>query len=112
MSRDTSEDYDDCIGYKEQEDRPGNLLEFLGIEDDISEEDAWQLHWQDMPAYDWKPSGKYCKQLLVNFLTEEDIIKFSKLVDQQISMKTKSIAFPALEKEENMLMRWVDDNDV
>ncbi len=39
------------------------------------------------------------KQLLVNFRCEEDYIEFAKLIDQNLTDKTKSIFFPVLEKE-------------
>jgi len=113
---DTSETFDDMIGYKETVGRPGSLATFLG-ESDIpeTEEEAearhnymnWREHWQDMPEYDSEKLMP-AKKLQINFDTEEDFFAFSKIVGTELTPKTKSIRWPLREKDVNILKRWFD----
>ena len=113
---DTSETFDDMIGYKETVGRPGSLATFLG-ESDIpeTEEEAearhnymnWREHWQDMPEYDSEKLMP-AKKLQINFDTEEDFFAFSKIVGTELTLKTKSIRWPLREKDVNILKRWFD----
>ena len=60
---------------------------------DLDELTSWREHWQDMPEFkhnDLEP----VQQIVVVFNSEEDKQKFAKLVDQKLTLKTKSIWFP------------------
>lgn len=48
------------------------------------------------------------KKLIVCFKTSEDILRFSKLIGQMITAKTRSIYFPAQEIDRLMDKRWSD----
>ena len=69
----------------------------------------WEEHWQDMPEYISKDlSAKY--QIMVSFKAYEDMKEFSKLINQPLSKKTKSVWYP---KEENDIvkhLRYIDEN--
>lgn len=111
MAKDTSADYDDMIGYSNDEVKPGSLVGFIDGEDELSVEDAWKLHWIDMPEYQNTDNGKVKKQIMVNFRNEEDMQAFAQHLGVYIGPKTKSIYYPIEDKEKNGLMRWIDDAD-
>ena len=46
----------------------------------------------------------------MHFRTESDYKDFAKLINQNISNKTKSIWHPALDRTQNSLLRWVVDD--
>lgn len=60
---------------------------------------TWKQHWKDMPIYihnDISP----CKSLKIHFRDFSDVADFSKLINQKITEKTKSLWFPKLNKLE------------
>jgi len=68
--------------------KPNNNQEVL-----FGEKESWSEEWVGMPEYSQKnllPNFS----VRINFLTAEDFKLFSKLVDQTITTKTKSIWFP------------------
>lgn len=102
--------YDNCIGTVVELEMPSNLNDFLGIEDEDTEKE-WEKHWLGMPEFDQKDNPPH-RKLIINFRNEEDFVEFSKLLDQTLSEKTKSIWFPKLEKDANSLKRWIEvEND-
>jgi len=54
--------------------------------------------YKGMPNYESNSLGAY-KQIIVSFQNDEDIKEFSKLIKQNITLKTKSIWYPKVEKE-------------
>lgn len=54
--------------------------------------------WVDMPEFKQNDLSPI-RQIIVSFKSKEDIIKFSKLVNQAITDKTKSIWYPKVENE-------------
>lgn len=65
----------------------------------------FNLHMKGMPEFN-QPNVKPVKQLTVNFMTNEDMHKFSKLVGQQITAKTRSIYYPEMKEENAIDKRW------
>ena len=63
--------------------------------------------WNGMPEFVQDNTGA-CRKIIVSFKTEDDVKKFSKLLDQRITEKTKSIWYPAQEKSEK-LFKWIDN---
>lgn len=117
---DTSKEFEACIDYKEVKDKPGSLAEFLGIPDGPeTEEDAWKEHnyqnwrehWTGMPTFDSK-NIQAEKRLIVNFRSEEDFLKFAEVVGQNLTTKTKSVWWPAREKDSNAIKRWLDESEI
>jgi hypothetical protein len=104
--------YDNCIGYRntdDEPDRPSDLSSFLGIEDEEkTDEKEWKKHWVGMPDFDQDDNPPY-KKLYLNFRNEEDYQAFAKLIDQNLTEKTKSIWYPKLNREENSLLRWIEE---
>tara|TARA_R100000781_G_scaffold92092_1_gene57029 strand:+ start:12390 stop:12980 length:591 start_codon:yes stop_codon:yes gene_type:complete len=67
--------------------------------DDKNELDA-ELEWSGMPEFNNKDLTPK-RQLIISFKNEDDIKKFSKLIGQNITDKTKSLWYPqaAIEKQ-------------
>lgn len=58
---------------------------------------AWQSEWVDMPEFIQDKQECYAK-LIVRFDNEQDLQRFAKIVEQNLSKKTKSIWYPKLKK--------------
>ena len=58
----------------------------------------WEREWIDMPEF-INENKKTFKQILINFKNKEDMDSFSKLIDQKITILTKSINFPIKKTE-------------
>lgn len=100
-------EYENCLGVKEFGD--GTLGAFLG-EDAVKdiEEKLWKKHWVGMPEFVQEDNPAY-KKIIVSFRNKEDYEEFAKLIDQNLSEKTKSIWHPKLDREANSLLRWVEE---
>ena len=71
----------------------------------------WEKEWKDMPEFNHK-NKKPNRQIIVSFKNLEDIKEFSKLINQTITPKTRSLWFPKVEIETLMDKRWVRINTV
>jgi hypothetical protein len=67
----------------------------------------WEEHWVGMPEFDQEDNPPY-KKIFLNFRNEEDYKTFAKLIGQNLTEKTKSIWYPKLEIDDNMLKRWIE----
>lgn len=104
----SEEKYENLIGEKVEK-GDHSLEDLLGetIVETVSENT--KDHWKGMPEFvqeqeDWKT-------LNIKFRNEADMNAFAELIGQKLTKKTKGIWYPAFEKEDNFLMRWVNDND-
>ncbi|KKN56709.1 hypothetical protein LCGC14_0569380 [marine sediment metagenome] len=71
---------------------------------------TWQENeWQGMPEFVQEDLTLH--SLVVHFQTKEDIEAFSKLVDQQITSKTKFIWYPKVTQEQLEKLRFVDEEE-
>lgn len=71
------------------------MLDIFGNEVvDIINQKEWEKEWQGMPEY--KNEELDVLNIVVHFKTFEDVEKFSKLINQKITKKTKSIWFPSV----------------
>tara|TARA_R110001592_G_scaffold86869_1_gene256606 strand:+ start:299 stop:637 length:339 start_codon:yes stop_codon:yes gene_type:complete len=102
--------YESYVGEKEELPAEASLADFLPEEDlDDGENKAfWEKHWKGMPEYKQEENPAY-HQIKISFRTEEDYKEFAKLVDQNLTIKTKSIWHPKLDRVANSLMRWIED---
>ena len=102
-----STEYENCLDVKEFED--GTLSSFLGEEavKDIDEK-LWKKHWTGMPEFTQENNPPY-KKIIVSFRNKEDYDEFSQLISQNLTDKTKSIWHPKLDREANMLTRWIEE---
>lgn len=78
--------------------------------DQLENEHNWEEHWIDkgMPEFVQKDNPPY-KTIYLHFRNEEDYKSFAKLVKQNLTNKTKSIWYPKLEIDDNMLKRWIEE---
>ena len=84
-----------------------NLMGF--IDENYVEETPFG--WDDMPEFDQPEQGQY-HLLRVRFDCEEDLKEFAKKVEQNVTSKTKAIWYPAREKKEPTVLKWVEDGSV
>ena len=57
----------------------------------------WREEWQNMPEYSNMEIKPY-RTIKIHFRTEEDYIKFAKLMSQNLTERTKSVWYPKLMK--------------
>lgn len=106
--------YENCMELLTDEYQPPTLSRFFGEseEDDDGGVDTnnaeWQKHWVGMPSFE-QNDKKTFKTIYLHFRNEDDYNAFAKLVDQNLTMKTKSIWYPKLERDENSLKRWIEE---
>jgi len=110
-------EYESCLDYESDEiNDVSKFMEDGAMPEDkpLEETDDSQLtrdqffkkYWKGMPTFDQNDNPPF-RQLYLNFRNEEDYNEFAKLVDQQLTEKSKSIWYPKLDIEENSLHRWI-----
>ena len=77
------------------------------------EEDSewWEEEWQGMPEFVQEDLSPY-KTIMVHFESEEAVKSFAKLVDQKLTVQTKSIWYPKVERENLLIRKCVDESSV
>lgn len=73
-------------------------------------EDEKETEWRGMPEFN-QPDNGAARQIIVSFNTLEDVEDFAKLVNQNITKKTKSIWFPPREKNNVVDLFYINEND-
>jgi len=100
--------YENCIGVKDT----SYLDNALPIEMDETlskkDEKEWKKNWVGMPEFNQEENPAY-KKIIVSFRTKEDFDDFIKRMDQDMTVKTKSIWHPKLDRTANHLMRWIEE---
>ena len=108
MKVEESTQYENCIGVKDIS-QALTFEDLLGdIPDPSTSTPDWKKHWKGMPEYEQEKNPPY-KQIYLNFRNKEDYEEFAKLIDQNLTIKTKSIWYPKLDREENALLRWIEE---
>lgn len=69
------------------EDKQINLFGDGGIKEN------WRDEWKGMPEFEMVDNAP-SQSIIVNFQTKEDREEFSKLIDQKLTYKTKSVWYP------------------
>jgi hypothetical protein len=109
-----SSDYQNLIGEKETSNKPMSLLDHMDLDEEeleklnVGEDKEWKKYWKGMPEFDQEENPTY-KTLYVHFRNEEDYKEFAKMINQNLTDKTKSIWHPALDRIQNALMRWIEE---
>lgn len=80
-----------------------NLFILAGQEDERTPYD-----WDNMPEFVQEENEAFAK-ITVRLRSQEDLDKFIELMDQNVTPKTKSIWYPALDRNRNSLLRWMDE---
>ena len=73
-------------------------------------EDEKETEWRGMPEFN-QPDNGAARQIIVSFNTLADVDVFSKLLNQAITKKTKSIWFPAREKNNVVDLFYINEDD-
>jgi hypothetical protein len=120
MVDDTSKEYQDMIGVKEKS--TNTLHDFLGIsktpeteQDALEQNEIYEIGKKEwaaagMPSFVATHAGP-AKQLLINFRSEEDMLKFAEVLGQVLTPKTRSVWWPEKLRDENGLKRWISEDE-
>ena len=84
-----------------------DTTEYLSL---FEQKEWWEDEWKGMPEFvqeDLSP----LKTIYVHFANREDIKAFSELVNQKISMSTKWIWFPEVERADLLKFRCIDGDE-
>lgn len=89
------------------------IFDFMNLNEDelaqVQDDDHdWKEHWVGMPEFDQEDNPPY-KKIFMNFRSEDDYKAFAKLIGQNLTEKTKSIWYPKLDIDDNMLKRWIEE---
>ena len=69
---------------------------------------TWEKEWKGMPEFVQKKQKPF-QEIVIRFSNKDDLHEFSKLIDQKITTKTKSIWYPELERGEYSDLIYVDE---
>ena len=83
--KDTSQDYDDLVGYTAEENLPKTLSNFLDEEQEYQPEVKPKKVDPEFPE-EWQT-------VIVNFKTNQDYVDFMSLIDEFPGPKTKKVVF-------------------
>lgn len=75
---------------------------------DKLDKNAWKQEWLDMPEFSQEKQRPF-KTLIVRFETKEDFEEFCKLINQEMTLKTKSIWHPKLTRGIHAEKRYVNE---
>lgn len=64
-------------------------------------------HWKDMPEF-VSENKQPVKTIIVGFANKEDMLRFSKIIGQEVTAKTRSIWFPKVENVPMFDKRYAD----
>ena len=116
----TAENFEDMLGVQVTE-NTGTLHAFLGepiTPENEQEAEKMFLTPHDLARKEWIGMPEFVAEeprkeitLKISFKSEEDKIKFGELINQRVSPKTKSIWWPELEQDQNILKRYIEDKD-
>jgi hypothetical protein len=79
----------------------------LKLFDGIEDTEGWREEWKNMPEFIQNDLEPF-QSVIVHFENKKDLDKFSELVDQKITYKTKSIWYPKAEIADNINKRYID----
>jgi hypothetical protein len=83
-----------------------NLFMLAGMEETKTPYD-----WDDMPEFVQNDKQPYA-EMTIRFRSEEDLREFAEMIEQNnLSKRTKALWYPALDRTENSLLRFMEDND-
>jgi hypothetical protein len=72
--------------------------------------EEWKNEWISMPEFIQEKTNKPFTQITIRFKNEQDLKDFSKLINQNLTKKTKSIWFPEIERGLNANKLYVGES--
>jgi hypothetical protein len=76
---------------------------------DSMPEREWEKEWKGMPEFCQKDIMPF-RTIMVHFESQEDIKKFSALIDQNITILTKYVWYPKQDIKSVSKKRWCDES--
>lgn len=70
--------------------------------------EGWEKEWEGMPEFIQEAKEPYAK-IIFRFENEEDLKKFSEIIGQKLTRKTKSAWFPFKSHWGQIKKIWVDE---
>lgn len=70
----------------------------------------WKEHWKEMPDYVQEDNPSF-RSITVKFREKEHYTKFSSVIGQELTDKTKSIWYPELKVTANRKLRWIQKDE-
>lgn len=70
----------------------------------------WKDEWKDMPEFIQEDLTSK-RKIIVHFRNEEDVKRFSKLIEQKITPKQKSLWFPYLAPRRYAHLRYIKEDE-
>lgn len=80
-------------------------------QDNLFEVDpAWKEEWVGMPEF-VQDNLEGVRKLVIHFKTDEDVIRFAKLIGQKITPKQRALWFPPIPNRRYADKRYIDNPD-
>ena len=70
----------------------------------------WENEWQDMPEFKQEDLTSF-RKMVIHFRNQNDVDEFSKLINQKITPKQKSLWFPEMPPRRYAHLRYVKENE-
>lgn len=74
------------------------------------QDDSHETEWRGMPEFN-QPDNLAYRQIIISFEDDAGIEAFAKLINQNITKKTKSLWFPPREKNRVADFFWFSENE-
>lgn len=85
-----------------------SLIDMAGLDDSVMDAE-WEKEWKGMPEFELENLQPF-KSIIVHFNSREDMEKFSKLIEQNITSMTRSLWYPKAEFDLVKGIGWFDKN--
>lgn len=100
--------YDSCLDIGSSDRKISDFMDLSETEkEELSIDKEWKKYWINMPEFVQDENPPY-RRIILNFRSEDDYQNFAKLIEQNLTEKTKSVWYPKLEKDDNFLKRWIE----
>ena len=91
--------------------KKSEMHQFSMFGEQQEEEEWWEEEWQGMPEFVQEDLSPF-KTIMIHFESKEAVESFAELVDQIITVRTKSIWYPKVERENLLIRKCVDESSV
>uniref|UniRef100_A0A6C0JTQ8 Uncharacterized protein n=1 Tax=viral metagenome TaxID=1070528 RepID=A0A6C0JTQ8_9ZZZZ len=100
--------YDSCLDVSSSDRKISDFMDLSETEkEELFIDKEWKKYWINMPEFVQEDKPPH-RRIILNFRSEDDYQNFAKLIEQNLTEKTKSIWYPKLEKDDNFLKRWIE----
>lgn len=86
------------------------LESFIEGLDRLGNDTAWEDEWVGMPEFN-QPGNQPYLQIEVKFKSQADVDTFSKLIEQELTLKSNSIWHPKKIQNVNINTRYIDEEE-